>query len=107
LFDNRVLRRIFGPNRKWRKLQNEELNDLTSPNIIQVITRKMSLVGHVTCGRGEVCTRFWWGILKERDNLEYPGIDGRTILRWSFQEVGWGTWSGLIWLKNGTGGRNF
>jgi hypothetical protein len=50
----------------------------------------MSLVGHVTCGRGEVCTGFWWGILKERDHLEYPGIDGRTILRWSFQEVGWG-----------------
>jgi hypothetical protein len=42
VFENRVLRRIFGPKRgevtgEWRKLHNEELNDLYSPNIIQVI----------------------------------------------------------------------
>jgi len=43
VFENRVLRRIFGPRsdkvtREWRKLHNEELNDLhSSPNIIQVI----------------------------------------------------------------------
>jgi len=43
--DNRVLRRLFGPKRdevtgEWRKLHNEELNDLhSSPNIIQVINR--------------------------------------------------------------------
>ena len=43
LFQNRVLRRIFGPKRdevtgEWRKLHNKELNDLyCSPNIIQVI----------------------------------------------------------------------
>jgi hypothetical protein len=42
-FENRVLRRIFGPKRdeatgKWRTLHNEELNDLySSPNIIRVI----------------------------------------------------------------------
>ena len=49
-----MLRRIFGPKRdgvtrEWRKLRNEELNDLyTSPNIVRVIkSRKMRWVGHV------------------------------------------------------------
>ena len=43
VFENRVLRRIFGPKRdaitrEWRKLHNEELNDLySSPNIVLVI----------------------------------------------------------------------
>jgi hypothetical protein len=51
LFDNRVLRRIFGPKRvevtgEWRKLHNEELNDLyCSINIIQVI--KLRWMDHV------------------------------------------------------------
>ena len=54
VFENRVLRRIFGPKRdkvtgEWRKLHNEELNDLySSPNIIPVIKpRRMRWVGHV------------------------------------------------------------
>jgi hypothetical protein len=49
-----VLRRIFGPKRdevtgEWRKLHNEELNDLyCSPNIVGVkISKKMRWVGHV------------------------------------------------------------
>jgi hypothetical protein len=53
-FDNRVLRRIFGPKRdeiteEWRKLHNEELSDLfSSCNIIGMIkSRRMKWAGHV------------------------------------------------------------
>ena len=42
--------------------------------------------------------------MRERDHLEGPGIDGRTILRWIFSEVGLGALTGLIWLRTGTGG---
>jgi len=54
VFENRVLGRIFGPKRdkvtgEWRKLHNEELNDLNcSPNITWVInSRRMRWAGHV------------------------------------------------------------
>jgi hypothetical protein len=54
VFENRVLRRIFGHKRdeatgEWRRLHNEELNDLdSSSNIIRVIkTKRMKLAGHV------------------------------------------------------------
>ena len=54
MFENRVLRRIFGSKRdeirgEWRKLHNEELNDLcSSPNTIRVIkSRRMRWTGHI------------------------------------------------------------
>ena len=54
MFENRALRRIFGPNRdevtgKWIKLHNEELNDMyCSPNFVRMIkSRRMRWTGHV------------------------------------------------------------
>jgi hypothetical protein len=67
VFENRVLRRIFGPKRvedgSWRKLYNDELHVLYfSPNIVRVIksrTMRWEDMWHVW-GRGEVFTGFGW-----------------------------------------------
>ena len=40
---------------------------------------------------GEVRTGFWWRNLREGDHLEYPGIDGRIILKINFEKLGRGT----------------
>jgi hypothetical protein len=78
LFHNRELRRIFGLRRdkvtgKWRKLHNEELNDLYSPpNIVRVIKlRRMEWAGPVA-RMGERRSVYWVlgrGNLRERDHL--------------------------------------
>jgi hypothetical protein len=80
VFENRVLRGIFGPRRddvtgEWRKLRNEELNDLyCSPNIVQVIkSRRIRWAGHVArMGRGRGVYR----ILLERMGRP-PGRSGQ------------------------------
>jgi hypothetical protein len=78
VFQNRVLSRIFGPNmdkvrKEWRKLHNEELKDLYSPNTGRVIQPRMGWTWHVArMGRGQSHTGFWWGNLREGDHLEDP-----------------------------------
>ena len=102
VFENRVLRRIFGTRRdeltgEWRKLHDVELNDLSCSSIIVrvVKSRRMRWAGRTACvGRGEACTGFWWGNLRERGDLEEPGLDGKIIFRWIFRKWGVGVRTG-------------
>ena len=78
VFENRVLRRIFGPKRddvtgEWRQVHNEELNDLyCSPNIVQVIiSRIMRWVGRVARMRKEKAyTGFRWETWAKKTTCE-------------------------------------
>jgi len=45
----------------------------------------------------------WWANLREREHLGDPGVDGRIILQCFFRKCD-GAWTGLIWLRIGTGG---
>jgi hypothetical protein len=82
VFENRVLKRVFGPKRdevtgEWRKLHNAVLNDWCSlPNIV----RTMRWAGHVAhMGRREVFTGSWWGNQRESGHWGDQDVDGRII----------------------------
>jgi hypothetical protein len=85
VFENRVLRRIFGPKRDevtggWTKLHNEELHNLyPSPSIISIIkSRRMRWAGHIAqMRRRGMPIGFWWESQKE--DLD---VGGRIIFKW-------------------------
>jgi len=83
LFENMVSRRILGPRRyevtdEWRRLHNEELNDLfSSPNIVWVIKSSWAC-WHMSEERGFIDS--WWGNRKEGDHWGDLDVDGWIIL---------------------------
>jgi hypothetical protein len=112
VFNNRVLRRVFGPKRdevtgEWRKLHKEELNDLYSlPNIVRVVkSRRMRWTGHVV-RMGE--DRGVHRVLEGKPEGKRPF--GRPRRRWEdninidLQEVGGVVGTEWSWLRIGTGG---
>ena len=105
VFENMVLRRIFGPRRdevteEWRRLHSEELNGLyCSPNIVRVIkSRRMRRAGHVA-RMGEEREVYWVLVGKPegRRSLGRPRRRWVDNIRMDLQEVGCGymEWIGL------------
>jgi len=70
-------------------------------------SRRMRWAGYVALsGRREMYTGFWWSQVMEGDHLEDPGKHGRIILRRMFRKWDVNAWTGLMWLRIGTGGRH-
>ena len=95
VFENRVLRRVFGPERdevtgEWRKLHNEELSDLCSlPNVVRVLkSRRMRWAGHVArMGEGRGVHRVLMGKPERKRPLGRPGRRWEDNIKMDLQEV--------------------
>jgi hypothetical protein len=94
MFENRVLRRIFGPKNdevmgEWRKLRNEELHDLySSQSVIRMIKlRRVRWVGHVSrMGKKRNTYRLSMGKTERKRPLERPRQRWWIILRWILEK---------------------
>jgi hypothetical protein len=90
VFENRVLRKIFGPKREedgsWRKLHNDELHSLySSPNTVRVMkSRRMRWAGHVArMGEGRGVYKVLVGRPEGKRPLGRPRRRWRITLRWT------------------------
>jgi hypothetical protein len=115
VFENRVLRRIFGPKRdevtgEWRRLHNKELYVLYyTRNIIRVMkSRRLRWAGHVArMGERRGAYRALVGKREVRSPLGRPRRKWEDNIKMDLREVGWVAWAGSIWLRIGTGGELF
>jgi hypothetical protein len=113
LFENRVLRRIFGPKRdevmeEWRGLHNEELRDLySSPSIVIIMkSRRMRWAGHVArMGEKRNVYRLLVGKPEAKRPLGRPRLGGWIILGWILERWAGVMWTELAWLRIKTGGK--
>jgi hypothetical protein len=113
VFENKVLRRIFGPKRvevtgEWRRLHNKELYAVySSPNIIRVIKlRRLRWAGHVArMGARRGAHRALVGKPELNRPLGRPRSRWEDNIKMVLREVGWGgAQTGSICLRIGTGG---
>jgi hypothetical protein len=93
-YENRILRKIFGPewdevNAKIRRFYNEEIYNLySSPNVIWVTKPKILRTGHIAhMGDKRGANGFWWKNLEDRDHLEDLGLYGTITLIWIFRLI--------------------
>ena len=104
MFENRVLRRIFGPTRDgvkgaWRKLRNEELNELySSPNTLRVIkSRRMRWAGRKACmGEEERRMQGFGGEPEGKRPLRRPRCRWEDNIKMDLQEV---VCRGMDWIE--------
>jgi len=104
VFENRVLGRIFGPNRnevkgEWRKLHKEEFNDLySSPTSVRVIkSRRIKWAGHVACMRQRRGVyRVFVGKYEGKRPFARPSFRWEDNIKMNLQEMGCG---GMDWIE--------
>ena len=54
-------------------------------------------------GRGQLHTGFWWEDPRKKVHVQDLGVDGEIILKWIFKRWNEETWTGLLWIRIGTG----
>ena len=86
---NKKRANVFGPEMSRRKDRWQNVLNITTPRLDPLHCRIRARLSYIAMWHvwetGEVQTGFWWGDLRERDNLEDLGLERRIILKWIFK----------------------